>query len=260
MLKPLRRLPIFTNLKKKLKDEIRTATTYPAFVLIFAILMVVVIMVFILPQLVSSFGTEPEGIMKILMDGNKFLTANWPIVVIALIAGGIGLFFFLKTNAGKNTVAAILGVIPVVKNIRKNSSLERYCRTLSVMMGTGVDIIKSLHLASKAAADRKFEKVTEVMTEAIKSGVSLEKAFADSKIFPGIVVAMVGTGEKTGKLDKILEKVSVFFEEKVRTSVKQMVSLLEPAMIVFVGLFIALIAYTMYGAMFKGQEGMLGGM
>ncbi|HPE67804.1 MAG TPA: type II secretion system F family protein [Thermotogota bacterium] len=248
----------FYESQKRLRDEIKSATTYPAFILVFAVVMVVVITFFILPKLVESFGTEPTGIMAVLMKANKFIGDNWIIVVLALVGLAIGTFFFLKTSAGKSTVSAIMGVIPAVKNIRRNSSLERYCRTLAVMMSTGVDIIKSLDLASKASGDIRFEKITETMTDSIKAGTSLEAAFDDAGPFPGIVVAMVGTGERTGKMDAVLEKVAIFFEEKVRTSVKQLVSLLEPAMIVFVGLFIAFIAYTMYSSIFQGQQNISG--
>lgn len=244
----------FYESQKRLKDEIKSATTYPIFVLGFSVVMVFVLVIFILPKLVDAFGGNATGIMGAMMSFNDFLRGNWLIVTIGFIATVIFLFFFLRTVAGKKTTSYILSIIPAVKTIRKNSSLERYCRTLAVMVAAGVEIIKSLELASRAANDLRFEKTAKDMATEIKAGVNLEQAFTNTGLFPGIVIAMVSTGEKTGKLDSVLEKVSLFFEEKVRTSVKQLVSMMEPAMIVLVGGFIAFIAYAMYSSIFTGQQ------
>jgi len=255
----LEKVAQFYESQKRLKDEIRSAMAYPIFVLIFALLMIGGIVMIILPQLISGFGRQPEGIMAALMNLNVFVTNYWPILIPIVIGIIAGLFFYLKTRNGKQVTSFLLGNIPIIKTIRLNSCLERFCRTLSVMTATGVDIIKGLELSSKAAGDIRFERVTNEMAESIKQGTSLETAFDEAEIFPGIVVAMVGTGERTGKLDAVLEKVGIFFEEKVRASVKQLVSLIEPTLIVFVGLFIAFIAYTMYTSMYSGMEGVAGG-
>ena len=244
----------FYESQKRLKDEIKSAISYPVFVMGFSVIMVIGILVFVLPKLVEAFGGAAEGMMAVLMQASTFIRSNWIILLIALVGLGVFLLYYLKTFAGKKALSYIMSVIPAVKNIRKNSSLERYCRTLAVMVSSGVEIIRALELASKAANDVRFEKTAQEMAEQIKTGVTLEQAFSDTELFPGIVIAMVGTGEKTGKLDTVLDKVSDFFEEKVRTSVKQLVSMLEPAMMVIVGGFIGLIAYAMYSSMFSGQQ------
>jgi len=249
----------FYESQKKLRDEVKSATTYPMFILVFGILMVIVVMFFILPKLAESFGGAPSGIMAKLMDLNIYLTENWLMVTIVLIGAAVGLFFFFKSSAGKNTISYVLGIVPGVKQIRINSALERYCRTLSVMIASGVDIIKALRLASNASSDPRFVNKVEEMSDNIKEGMSLENAFSQSGVFPGLVIAMVGTGERTGKLDDILEQVANFFEDKVRTLVKQVTSIIEPSMIVLVGLFMAFIAYAMYSSIFQGQQNITGG-
>ncbi|HNW47296.1 MAG TPA: type II secretion system F family protein [Thermotogota bacterium] len=250
----LEKVASFYESQKRLKDEIKSATSYPVFVMGFSVIMVIAILAFVLPKLVEAFGGEAEGIMAILMQASNFLRGNWLILLLIVVGLGIFLAYYLKTFAGKKALSYILSVIPAVKNIRRNSSLERYCRTLSVMVGAGVEILRALELASKAANDYRFEKSAQEMAERIKTGETLEQAFTEAELFPGIVIAMVGTGEKTGKLDKVLDKVGDFFEERVRTSVKQLVSMLEPAMMVVVGGFIGLIAYAMYSSMFSGQQ------
>jgi type IV pilus assembly protein PilC len=249
----------FYESQKKLKDEVKSATTYPMFILVFGIIMVIVVMFFILPKLAESFGGAPSGIMATLMDLNIYLTENWLLVTIVLISAAVGLFFFFKSSAGKATISYILGIVPGVKQIRVNSALERYCRTLSVMIASGVDIIKALRLASNASNDPRFVNKVEEMSDNIKEGMSLENAFSQTGIFPGLVIAMVGTGERTGKLDDILEQVADFFEDKVRTLVKQVTSIIEPSMIVLVGLFMGFIAYAMYSSIFQGQQNITGG-
>jgi len=249
----------FYESQKRLKDEVKSATTYPMFILVFGIIMVIVVMFFILPKLAESFGGAPSGIMAKLMELNIFLTENWLLVTVVLIGAAVGLFFFFMSNAGKMTISYVLGIVPGVKQIRINSALERYCRTLSVMITSGVDIIKALALASNASNDPRFVNKVEEMSDNIKQGMSLENAFSQAGIFPGLVIAMVGTGERTGKLDEILEQVADFFEEKVRTLVKQVTSIIEPSMIVLVGLFMAFIAYAMYSSIFQGQQNITGG-
>lgn len=249
----------FYESQKKLKDEVKSATTYPMFILVFGIIMVFVVMFFILPKLAESFGGTPSGIMAKLMDLNIYLTENWLLVTLVGISAAVALFFFFMSNAGKTTISFVLGVVPGVKQIRINSALERYCRTLSVMMASGVDIIKALKLASNASNDPRFVNKVDEMSENIKQGMSLENAFSQTGVFPGLVIAMVGTGERTGKLDDILEQVADFFEDKVRTLVKQVTSIIEPSMIVLVGLFMAFIAYAMYSSIFQGQQNITGG-
>src|SRR6056297_660110 len=100
----------FYESQKKLKDEVKSATTYPMFILVFGIIMVIVVMFFILPKLAESFGGAPSGIMAKLMDLNVYLTENWLLVTIAVIGAAIGLFFFFMSNAGKNTISYVLGI------------------------------------------------------------------------------------------------------------------------------------------------------
>lgn len=249
----------FYESQKKLKDEVKSATAYPMFIFVFGILMVIVVMFFILPKLAESFGGEPSGIMGSLMKMNLFIHKNWIMVTAVTITSTIGLIFFFLSNAGKKFIAAVLSVIPGVKQIRLNSSLERYCRTLSVMISSGVDIIKALSLSGNAANDQRFVRTVDEMSDDIRQGTSLEVAFQKSGIFPGLIIAMVGTGERTGKLDEILEQVADFFEEKVRTLVKQVTAIIEPMMIVLVGIFIAFIAYAMYSSIFQGQQSITSG-
>jgi type IV pilus assembly protein PilC len=254
----LEKIAQFYNSQKKLRDEVKSATAYPMFILGFGIIMVIAVMFFILPKMAEGFGGELTGIMATLLDMNKFILANWILVAIVTVTSIVALVVFFLSNAGKHFTAVVLGVVPGVKKIRMSSAMERYCRTLSVMLSSGVDIIKALKLASKASNDPRFERRVDEMANSIKQGMSLENAFSQAEIFPGIIVAMVGTGERTGKLDEILDQVADFFEDTVRTTVKQVTSIIEPAMIVVVGIFIAFIAYAMYSSIFQGQQGIAG--
>ncbi len=254
----LEKIAQFYESQKKLQDEIKSATAYPMFILGFGVVMVIAVMFFILPNLAESFGGELTGIMKSLLDMNHFVVDNLALVLSLVVIIIVALVIFFLSNVGKTFTAYALGVVPGVKKIRLNSAMERYCRTLAVMLNSGVDIIKALKLASKASNDPRFEKKVDEMSENIRQGMSLENAFSRAEIFPGIIVAMVGTGERTGKLDEILDQVADFFEDTVKTTVKQVTSIIEPAMIVIVGIFIAFIAYAMYTSIFQGQQGVAG--
>jgi len=251
----LEKIAVFYEDMKRLRDEVRSAMAYPIFVLVFAIIVVFVISFFVLPRLISVFGTVPNNpLIRFLLNTNKLLTDRWPIVLAITIALFIGLFIFFRTKLGIRVKSIIGGLIPIVRKIRMNMAIERFTKTLGILLESGVSITDAIDLAARSSENNTLESAAPEMIDMVKKGLTLKEAMIATNIIPTMVAEMVGTGEETGKLPEVLQKVSEFYDQEVRKNVKQLVSLIEPMMIVFVGGFIALLALTMYQTIFTMQQ------
>ncbi len=239
----------------RMREQVKSSMAYPMFILGFAIVVVIVISVFILPKLITVFGSVPEsGLLGLLMKMNFVFTQRWYILFPVVIAIGVGLFFFLKTVYGGYVKDFFGNLLPPVRKLRQKMTNERFTRTLGVLIGSGVSMINALDMAARASNNTKFITTIAKVNEEVKAGSNLKDALKRAGIFPQIIYEMVGTGEETGKLDVVMEKVADFYEEEILTDTKKLVSLVEPMMIAFVGIFIAFIAFTMYSTMFQMQN------
>jgi len=239
----------------RMKEQVKSSMAYPMFILGFAVVVVIVISVFILPKLISVFGSVPNsGVLGFLMKMNFVFTQRWYILFPVVIAIAVGLFFFLKTVYGGYVKEFFGNLLPPVKKLGQKMANERFTRTLGVLVGSGVPMINALDMAAKASNNTKFVTTIAKVSEEIKAGSNLKDALKRAGIFPQIIYEMVGTGEETGKLDVVMEKVADFYQEEILTDTKKLVSLVEPMMIAFVGVFIAFIAFTIYSTMFQMQN------
>lgn len=238
----------------RLREQVKSSMAYPMFILGFAVAVVIVISVFILPKLISVFGTTPQGgVLGMLMKLNYIFTKKWYILLPIVVAIGVGLKFFLDTVYGAYLKEFIGGLIPPIRKLRLKMANERFTRTLGVLIGSGVPMVNALDMAAKASNNPRFMAIISKVIEEVKAGSNLKDSLKRTGIFPQIVYEMVGTGEQTGKLDVVMEKVADFYEEEILADTKKLVSLIEPMMIAFVGLFIAFIAFTMYSTIFQMQ-------
>lgn len=251
----LEKIAVFYEDMKRLRDEVRSAMAYPIFVLVFAIIIIFVISFFVLPRLISVFGTIPNNpLIRFLLDTNRLLTNSWPAVLTIVIALFVGSFIFFRTKLGIRVKSLIGGLIPIVRKIRMNMAIERFTKTLGILLESGVSITDAIELSARSSENNALESSAPKMIDMVKKGLTLREAMMATNIIPTMVAEMVGTGEETGKLPEILQKVSEFYDQEVRKNVKQLVSLIEPMMIVFVGGFIALLALTMYQTIFTMQQ------
>lgn len=239
----------------RLREQVKSSMAYPMFILGFAVAVVIVISVFILPKLISVFGTTPQGgVLGMLMKLNYIFTKKWYILLPVVVIIGVGLKFFLDTVYGAYLKEFIGGLIPPIRKLRLKMANERFTRTLGVLIGSGVPMVNALDMAAKASNNPRFMAIISKVIEEVKAGSNLKDSLKRTGIFPQIVYEMVGTGEQTGKLDVVMEKVADFYEEEILADTKKLVSLIEPMMIAFVGLFIAFIAFTMYSTIFQMQS------
>ena len=246
----------FYESSKRLQDEIKSAMAYPTFVLVFAIIIVMVISFYILPNLIEAFGGEVplSPTVSFLMNVNRNLKTNWPIVLIGASLVIIGFVILMKSKAGVYIKDTLSFLFPPALKIRKAMGLERFTRTLGVLIGSGVRLTDAIEMSAKASNNLTIISKAEQIIDSVRKGESLRNAFAESSVFPQLIYEMVGTGEETGKLDEVLQKVADFYEDVVRNSIKRLIALVEPMMIAGVGGFIAFLAYTMYTTIFQMEQ------
>jgi len=160
----------------------------------------------------------------------------------------------MKSKAGVYIKDTLSLLFPPALKIRKAMGLERFTRTLGVLIGSGVRLTDAIEMSAKASNNLTIISKAEQIIDSVRKGESLRNAFAESNVFPQLIYEMVGTGEETGKLDEVLQKVADFYEDVVRNSIKRLISLVEPMMIAGVGGFIAFLAYTMYTTIFQMEQ------
>jgi type IV pilus assembly protein PilC len=239
-----------------LQQQVKSAMAYPLFMMVFAVMIVMVISLFILPNLISAFGSDAPmtGVMGLLLSMNEMLMNHWLLIVIGIVFALVGGKIFLKTKYGRMVKDVFASIIPPVKRLRTMTAVERFTRTLAVLVSSGVDIPTALDLSSEVSESNSIVNAIVRAVEEIRAGETIHGALQRQGVFPPIVISMVETGEETGKLDTVMFKVADFYRNQVQAALKQLISLVEPMMILFIGGFVAFLAYTMYNSIFALQQ------
>ncbi|HEU24759.1 MAG: type II secretion system F family protein [Mesoaciditoga sp.] len=241
---------------KKTHDEVRSAMAYPLFVSIFAFFILMIISLFILPSLFRAFGgAKVGGIVAMLMGANDFLAANWFYAIILVVSILLFLIYFFRTSYGAATKEFVGNLIPPVKALKHLQDSSNFSKTLSTLISSGVSIIDAVEMAARATGSRRLMKKVPVMVDILKNGGTLKSAMEKTKFFPQLLVEMVGTGEETGRVDEMLSKVSEFYDDEASVKLKQLVSMIEPAMIAIIGLFVGILVFSLYQTMFNLEQG-----
>ncbi len=235
--------------QEQLRSKIRSAMFYPSFIMIFAIGILILFFMFLVPKFEETFAALnidlPQITLVMFAVGNWF-SRNWYIVA-AVIAGIILGLHFLSTNkATKGTMDRIKLKIPVMKDLIMKAAMARSSRTLSALTAAGVPIVRSLEMAEGTAGNKAVEEGYASLRQGVIRGISLGDSARQAGIFPVLVSQMMRIGEETGHLDNMLERVATWYDQELDEQVKATVSLLEPMLIVFVGGIIAIIATSIF--------------
>ena len=251
----LQKVADFYESSKALSDEVKAAMRYPIFVAGFAVLMVGVIAFYVIPNLIQRIGLSPTGIVGFLYNTNQFLTAHSIELIIGTVAAVVLIKLYLSTISGKKFKEVLLSIIPAMRTVSNNAALERFSRTLGILVGAGVSLTTAIEMAAQASNKPSMQSKASKVIELIKEGKTLRDSFEETGMVPQLVFEMAGTGEATGKLDEVMMKVADFYEQQLRISVKKFVSMIEPALIAFIGGFIAFLALSLYSTIFQFQSG-----
>jgi len=228
----------------QLTSKTKNALIYPAFVIGVFFLVMILMFTFIIPKLtviIKDSGQEIPAFTKVII-GISDLFVNYGIFMLIIFA--VGLFFiyrFLSTEKGKLYLDNLKITIPIVKNIYQKLYLSRMADNMETMLSSGIPIIRSIELTAAVVGNRVYAQILKDTTEMVKSGSSLSEAFAKHQEIPAIMTQMVRVGEETGSMGNILKTMGNFYNREVQDAVDTLVSLIEPVMIVGLGLGVGIL-------------------
>ncbi len=239
----------------EIRRKIKSALTYPVAMFAISILLLIVMLVFVVPAFEKMFkdmGANLPFLTKIIMGISHFLV-SWKgaILVLLLIAGGVFLRRWLKTPAGRRRLDALKLKLPVFGTLFHKMALSRFSRTLGTLVSSGVPILQALEITSNTVGNVLVAEAVENVRSGVKEGDSIARPLGQSPLFPPMVTQMLAIGEETGALDTMLNKVSDFYDSEVSATVEALTSLLEPVLIVFLGLVVGTIVIALYMPIFS---------
>ena len=251
----LDRLATYQEKTLAIKAKIKSALMYPVAVVGVALIVVTVIMIFVIPafkNVFSSFGAELPAPTQIAIDMSDFMVSNWYIVFGLLGGAAIGLKKLLQTSkAARDLRDRITLKLPVFGAIINKAAIARWSRTLSTMFSAGVPLVEALDSVAGAAGNVVYYNATKNMQREISTGTSLAVSMQNTEIFPNMVVQMAQIGEESGSLDGMLGKVADFYEREVDDAVESLSKLMEPLIILFLGVIVGGLVVAMYLPIFK---------
>ncbi len=248
---------IATQIEKEtqIKRRVKGAMVYPAVVLSFATLVLVFMLLFIVPVFVNVFddlGGELPLPTKLVMDMSNTLRGYWFIIFPALIGAVFGLRKLKRTESGRQNWDRIKLRIPMkIGDVVQKVALARFSRTLATLVASGVDIIQALEITGSTAGNYVIEESLANVRTRVHEGARISAPLAEDPIFPPMVSQMVKIGEETGELDKMLGKIADFYEDEVDASIQSLTSIIEPILMIGVGIMVGTIVIAMYLPMFK---------
>jgi len=251
----LNRLASYMEKTIKLKRKVKGAMIYPIVVTIVAILVIVVIMVYVVPtfsQMFTSLGGTLPAPTKLIIAASKFLGGVGGLVVLAIVvASSIGFVQFRRTPKGKYITDKVFLKLPVFGSMLLKVAVAKFTSTLGTLVSSGVPILEGLEITAKTAGNKVIEASVNRVRTAVQEGKTLAEPLGKERIFPDMVVQMIGVGESAGALDTMLSKIAEFYDEEVDVAVSNLTSMIEPLLMVFLGGTVGFIVIAMYLPIFK---------
>ena len=247
----LKRLAEFLERMQALRRKVIGAMIYPAAVITFAVLIVMGIMIWVIPEFTKIFedmDTKLPALTTILMSMSEWVAKEFGWAVILAIP--FGMFMLLKllrmSDSGRYFVDSVKLHIPIMGQIVSKTSVSRFSRTLGTLLNAGVPILEALNITRETAGNEVFSRAMISVRDGIREGESFAEPLRQAKIVEPMVVNMIDVGEETGELDEMLEKIADTYDDEVETMVSSMVSLLEPVMVIALGLIVGFIVVSLF--------------
>jgi type IV pilus assembly protein PilC len=238
-----------------LRRQVKAAMAYPIVVMGFAVAVLLGMVAFLVPVFVGvfkQFGGDLPPITKFTVGVSAIVTGYWYLMILVTAAVVFGFKKWKVSPRGRAQWDAFRLRIPMkIGDMVQKIALARWSRTLSALVTAGVPLLQALDITSKTAGNHVIEMAMDNVIESVKNGGTIAEPLKASPVFPGMVSHMIGVGEETGALDTMLSKIADFYEDQVNATIKQLTSILEPVMIVFVGGMVGFIVISMYMPLFK---------
>ena len=257
----LNRLAQYIEKTMNLKKRVKGAMVYPTAVLAVALMVVGSLLIFVIPVFQKMFadmgGTLP-GFTQLVINLSEVLRSFWWAIAIFFIGLYLGFRYYYRTEKGHERVDDYLLKIPVFGTLIKKVAIAKFTRTLGTMLSSGVPILEGLEIVARTSGNKTIEKAIMKTRASIGEGKTVAEPLGASGIFPPMVVQMISVGESTGALDTMLAKIADFYDDEVDAAVTALTSLLEPILMVFLGVTIGALVIAMYLPIFR-MASVLGG-
>jgi type IV pilus assembly protein PilC len=238
-----------------LKKKVKKALFYPAAVMAVAVIVTVVLLIFVIPEfesLYKGFGADLPAFTQFVIGISRFVQHNG-IYLLVVVAGVFFAFFYFKkrSKAMRELLDRVTLRVPVIGPIMRKAAIARYARTLSTMFSAGVPLVEALDSVAGACGNIVYEKAVLTMRDEVATGQRLQRSMENTGLFPNMVNQMIAVGEESGSLDEMSAKVATFYEAEVDNAVDAMSSLLEPLIMVILGVLVGGLVIAMYLPIFK---------
>ncbi len=234
---------------KKTKAAVGKAMVYPCILIVVMVVVLIVMMVKIIPSFLSTFtemGMELPFLTRCVMAVSDWFVKWWWLLSIVLVALVIGAFFFKKTNKGQHFFGWMARHIPVVKNLTVRSACATFCRTLALLLGSGLPLTESIELVAMNMSNIYFREAVQMIRAMISEGWTLNASMRDTGIFPPMVYNMTGIGEETGDLQDMLTKTADYYDDEVQDATARLLAMMEPAIMLFLAIFVVIIVLSIF--------------
>jgi type IV pilus assembly protein PilC len=250
----LTRLANYLEKAAKLKAKIKGAMIYPACIVGAAILVTVVLLIWVIPvfaEVFGSFGKALPGPTQIVINLSDFTRENIFYLAMIPVAAGAAIKYAYGTERGQMAIDRLLLKVPIFGPLIRKASVARFSRTLATLVSSGVPILDALTITARTAGNKVIEKTVIDARQSIASGHTIAEPLIESKVFPPMVCQMISVGETTGALDTMLNKIADFYDDEVDNTVNNLMSLMEPMIIMFLGVVIGGLVVSMYLPIFQ---------
>jgi type IV pilus assembly protein PilC len=253
----LTRLAKYIEKAAKLKGQIKSAMVYPATIMGVAVVVITILMLFVIPIFAKMFlelsggRVGLPGPTQLVIDISNFFRAYWYIILGVIVGIIVGIKKYYGTVRGRMVIDKLLLKLPVVGDLIRKASVAKFTRTLGTLLASGVPLLDGMTICAKTSGNKVIEETLINARVSISGGKTIADPLAASGAFPKMVTHMIAVGESTGALDAMLGKIADFYEDEVDQAVASLTALLEPAMMVFLGVVIGFIVIAMYLPIFK---------
>lgn len=257
----LDRLAMFLEKEQETKNKIKSAMTYPVVVFCFAMLMLLALLFFVLPKFKGIFetmGLDLPLTTRLMLNFSEYMRLYWYIALVGTVGSVILIKIFARTQKGRYAIDAAKLKLPVFGDLLLKSAVSRFARTFGTLISSGVPVLRALEIVADTSGNCVISETVIRARSSIKEGEKISTPLFGSKIFPVMVTQMIAVGEETGRLDQMLVKVANFYDDEVDATLKGLTSLIEPLMIVGLGVIVGFIAVSVISPIYS-LVGSLGG-
>ncbi len=251
----LQRLSTYIEKNVKLQRAVKSALVYPVGVLTVAGGVITLLLWKVVPifaTLFAGLGVDLPLPTKIVIGLSNFIGSIFGLLILVALGAGIfGLKVWYGTKQGRFVLDTIVLKLPVLGVLMRKIAVARFTRTLGTLISSGVPILEGLDITARTAGNAVVERALQQVRKSLEEGKSLTEPLRDSEVFPGMVTQMIAVGEQTGAMDAMLQKIADFYEEEVDAAVKDLLTALEPIMIVFLGVVVGGVVISMYLPLFS---------